>query len=416
VIAALVVLLAAATAAPAPPETPPTWTTRRAIVLPALAQSGFVEVPLDADVYRTAAPTLADLRVRERGGAEVGYVLRRHERAARLEPRALAPLDLVVTPARQARFVLDLGPRPPLHAGISLRLAADGRSYRVPVRVETSADRRAWDIARAAGFVYDVAGQTRAIDTSVTYPPSTARWLRVTIEPAGGVPLRVRGAAIVLETPAEREEEPVAATIVQREQDTPRKVSRLVLDLGGRHPVDRIDVDIADRNFHRVVVVEASEDRAAWRWVGSCAVSAVDTPRVRERQTATRLPETTARYLRLTIQNQDDRPLDITGVRLAAVRRSVVFEAMPDHEYVLDYGHPGAPAPRYDAERTVRFLTGERLPRATLGPPAPLPVTPPRRVPWLDAQPLAMWAAMAVAIVALGALLVRLARSVRASA
>ena len=102
---------------------------------------------------------------------------------------------------------------------------------------------------------------------------------------------------------------------------------------------------------------------------------------------------------------------EITGVRASAPRRSLVFEAVAGREYVLDYGNPRATAPHYDAERTVRALAGVRLTQATLGPPAPVP--PPPRAPWLDAQPVVMWAAMAVAVLAFGALLVRLARSVR---
>jgi len=145
-------------------------------------------------------------------------------------------------------------------------------------------------------------------------------------------------------------------------------------------------------------------------------VSALEAPKRPERDTKVRLPETTARYLRLTIQDQDDRPLEIIGARAAGVRRTLVFEALPGREYVLDYGNPRAVAPRYDVERTVRALGLTRLPQAALGAPIPLPPTPPPpRPPWLDAQPVAMWAAMAVAVVALGALLLRLMRGVRAA-
>ena len=408
----IVLLLILLAAAPAAADTPETWTTRRAIVLPALGERAFVEVPLDAGVYAGATPGLGDLRVRERGGAEVGYVVRRHDREAVRTEREAGLLDLVVTPERETRFVLDLGPRPALHSGVRVRMGDKAGSFRVPVRVETSGDRATWDVARAAGFIYDVSGETRASDTTVSYPVSSARWLRVTLEPAFGAPLPVRGATVLFAgTGVEREDEAVPATIVERDRDGARKQSRVVLDLGSRRPFDRLELDVADRNFHRVVTVEAGDDRRQWRWAGSGAVSALDTPRVRERETRVRLPETSARYVRLTIHNQDDRPLETTGVRASAPRRSLVFEAVAGREYVLDYGNPRATAPHYDAERTVRALAGVRLTPATLGPPAPVP--PPPRAPWLDAQPVVMWAAMAVAVLALGALLVRLARSVR---
>lgn len=412
-IALLLVALAAAPAA----EMPETWTTRRPIALPAIDARAFVEAPLDAAVYAVAEPSLADLRVRERDGGDVAYVVRRLDGHVPSAERDLPLLDLVVTPSRQTRFVLDLGPRPGLHVGVRVRVNESAGSFRVPVRVETSDDPKVWDVARAAGFIYDVAGETRAVDTSVRYPASRARWVRVTIEPFGGAPLPVRGAAIrSFDVAAEREEDVVASSIVERERDAARKVSRLVLDIGSRRPLDRVELDVSDRNFYRVVTVEAADDRRLWRWAGSAAVSALDTTRHPERETRVRLPETTARYLRLTIHDQDDRPLEVTGARVVGARRTLVFEAIGGREYVLDYGNPRAPAPRYDIERTVRALDLARLPKAALGAPIPLPPpAPPRRAPWLEAQPLAMWAAMAVAVVALGALLYRLARSVRAA-
>jgi len=189
-----------------------------------------------------------------------------------------------------------------------------------------------------------------------------------------------------------------------------------VLDLGGRRPLDRIELDVTDRNFYRVVTVSASDDRTQWRWAGSAAVSALETPRGPDRETRLRLPETTTRYLRLTIHDLDDRPLEVTGVRVAGARRTVVFEAAAGREYVLDYGNPRATAPRYDVERTVSALGVVKFPRAAPGAPVPLPPPAPRTLPpWLDAQPVAMWAAMAVAVLALGVLLFRLMRGVRAA-
>lgn len=185
-------------------------------------------------------------------------------------------------------------------------------------------------------------------------------------------------------------------------------------DLGVRRPVDRLDLDIADRNFYRVVLVEASDDRRQWRWVGSCALSAVDIGRIHERQTTVRVPETWARYLRLTIQNLDDRPLRVSGVAVTGVRRGLVFEAVPGQAYVLDYGNAKAPAPRYDVARAARYLSLERLPVATLAAATPLP--PPPSTPWFELQPVLLWGAMALAAVALGAVLMRLARQIRPSA
>jgi hypothetical protein len=296
---------------------------------------------------------------------------------------------------------------------VRLAIADAAKNFRVPVRVETADELGRWQVAREAGFIYRVEGETRAADTSVSYPTSTARRLRITVAPADGQPLPVTGARLVVATPAERTEEAVPATLISREEDTTRRTTRLVLDLGGRRPVDRVDLDVSDRNFHRVVLIEASDDRTQWRWLGSCSISAVDTGRVRERLTDTRFPEATARYVRVSIENLDDRPLSISAVRLFAVPRTMVFTAVPRHTYVLEYGNPSAAAPRYDLARTLAYLGDDRLPAGTLGPVERVPAPLQRTSAWIQSQPIVMWVTMAMAMVALAGLLWRMARGVR---
>ncbi|HEV8307065.1 MAG TPA: DUF3999 family protein [Methylomirabilota bacterium] len=390
------------------------WTQRKAIGLPALTAPTFVEVILDPAVYHDASPSLADLRIRDGDGGEVAYVLRRHEKPATRREREIPLLDLQQTPSREARFVLDLGDGAPIHAGVRIRLGPAARNFRVPVKVETSLDRRAWHLVRAAGFIYAVEGETRATDTSVRYPPSTARYLRVTVGPAGGRPLPVAGAAIGLDTPSSRDEEAVPA-VIERQEDRAGKSTRLTFDLGGRRPVDRAELDIDERTFYRVALVEASDDRVGWRFVGSGAVSAIDTPRLRDRQTSLPIPETAARYLRLTIQNLDDRPLGIAGARLIGVRRGLVFEARPEQVFHLDYGRADAAAPRYDLQRAFPYVESERIPVARLGPATRLPPPPPPRAPWTEGRPFVLWAAMAAAGLLLAGLLFRMARQIPSS-
>jgi hypothetical protein len=411
VAAVLLLGVAGAAAAPAPREAPAAWAFRKPILLPALVEPRFVEVRPDADVFREASPTLADLRIRDAHGGDVAYVVRRRERMATETTREATMLDLVTTPDGSVRFTLEAGPGPLVHSRVRLVVREQARNFRVPVRVETSDDGRAWHVAREAGFVYRVEGETKAADTAVSYPTSTARRIRVTVGAEKGHPLPLAGAALVLAAAAEREEERVPAAIVERDEESMRRVTRLVLDLRVRRPVDRLELDVAERNFHRVLLVEAGDDRKTWRWVGSAAISAIDTGVVRERLTSTRFPETATRYLRVTIQNLDDHPLRVTAARVFAVKRTVVFEATPGRAYVLDYGNPSAAAPRYDIARTLAYLGGDPLPEAALGAAAPVPAPP--RAPWLASQPIAMWTSMAMAMLALGSLLWRMARAVR---
>ena len=105
VVFALVLAAAGVAAAQAPPRTSDVWAFRRPIAVPTLAQPGFVELAIDGDVYREATASLQDLRVREPGGADVAYVVRRHERRAAEATRDARLHDLVTTSERAVRFV-----------------------------------------------------------------------------------------------------------------------------------------------------------------------------------------------------------------------------------------------------------------------------------------------------------------------
>jgi hypothetical protein len=409
---AVALVLAGAGAAGAKParEAPDAWAFRKPVVVPALAQPTFVELRLDGDVTREAAPTLADLRVRDNAGQDVPYAVRRRERLASPVPRETPVLDLVTTPEGAVRFVLDAGANRTTHSRVRLSIRDQARNFRVPVRVETADDSRAWRLVREAGFIYRVEGETKTADTSVSYPSSTARWLRLTIGPEKGHALPLAGASVLFGD-AGREEERIPAALVERDAESMRRTTRVVLDLKSRRPADRVELDVVERTFQRVVLVEAGDDRKTWRGIGSGAISAVDAGGVRERLSSVRFPEVTARYLRLTIQNLDDQPLTVNAARVFAVKRSLVFEATPGRTYVLDYGNPGAPAPREDG-RALRFLD-DRLPTATLG--ATRPVSLPRSSPWIASHSLATWATTAMAALVLGSLGWRMARGVRAA-
>jgi hypothetical protein len=397
----------AAAAATDTPREPAVWAYRKPIAMPSLTRPTFVELRLDPDVLRDASPTLTDLRIRDAHGAEVPYAVRHPARPAPEPTREAMLLDPVATPDGGVRFLLDAGAARFAHNRLRLRIGDQVRSFRAPVRVEASEDRRGWQVLREAGFIYRIESGTRLAETAVAYPTSTARWLRVTVGAEKKRSLPFSGAALALAA-APPEEERLAATIVGRDEETMRRTTRVVVDVRARRPVERIDLDVSEPAFRRVVLIEVSDDRRTWRPAGSAGVSAVEAPGVRERLTTVRFPETVARYVRLTIQNLDDPPLTITSARAFAAKRTVVFEAAPGSAYVLDYGNPSAAAPRHD-ERALAALRGSRLPAATLASAQRVPTLPPS--PWPGSPPLATWASLTTALVVLGSLLWRLARA-----
>jgi hypothetical protein len=131
----------------------------------------------------------------------------------------------------------------------------------------------------------------------------------------GEAPLRINGASVfsVTETPPRETDYP--AIIVSHSEDPDRGVSVMVVDLGMEGvPTSRLAVETSQVNFYRAVTLEGSKDAQVWESLPiSDALYDYDTPRFVETQLSVTFPETTTRYLRLTVHNEDNPPLNIQG-------------------------------------------------------------------------------------------------------
>jgi hypothetical protein len=189
-------------------------------------------------------------------------------------------------------------------------------------------------------------------------------------------------------------------------------MSRLVVDLGSKGlPTHRLTIQTPQVNFYRSVTLEGSDDGRLWQGVLSRDVLyAYNTPKFAGDQLAVSYPETTVRYLRLTIHNGDDPPLPVTGVSARGVVRKLIFQAQPGAAYTLYYGNPAARFASYDLERILPYLDTDNLPQAQLGPQR-------ANQPWAEREPAVSeglpWlipAAVALAAVAVALLLVGVLR------
>jgi hypothetical protein len=174
--------------------------------------------------------------------------------------------------------------------------------------------------------------------------------------------------------------------------------SSWIIDLQADNvPCDRIDVEIANREFVREVQIQAeqpsnilrqpvfvplySSDEMTWqRRVGEVA----------EPMTL-RFPEVRTRRLRLMVVDYRNVPLQIQSVKVSSSKRQVIAEMPSDlnEELRLYYGNPLADAPNYDFARNLPAKVQPSPAPAALSEgvvnpdfvPPPLPFT--ERYPWL---------------------------------
>ncbi len=369
------------------------WRHSRAIELPsALGPDGLVEALLDEHVFENAQPGLQDIRVVEAdSGQEVGYKLVVEQGIHRRNTVSLTVRDLGRVPGQHTRFTVDVGQAGALHN--ELEIQTPTRNFQRDVKVEASRDLDNWAVLTESNKIYDFTVAERAFsarDARLRYPASSARYLRVTVADGPEPPLEISGALAFNNQEIAPREKNVPLTILARETDAAARSNSIVMEVAATgHPTGRIAFLSPQLNFDRPVSLAGSDDLRRWEPLVSLdRLYSYDTSRFSGEKLYVVYGESTFRYYRLTIFNEDNEPVPIVGATAYGIVRKVIFQADPAKTYNLYYGNREARSPSYDFERIFPALVTEEMPAASLGPAAPnaryvgpTPVPPPREVP-----------------------------------
>ena len=205
--------------------------------------------------------------------------------------------------------------------------------------------------------IYGVRGAVDARSTTAVFPPTDYRYFLVQ---ARGVS-RIT-AASVSRDPQQSPLEPVEAKV--RRRDAPR-TTVVRLDLGfDKVPVDAIFVRSGTASYVRQVTVEGSHGGGGFVSVGGGEVARFQGVDLWRLDVIAR-----HRYLRVTIENGDDAPLEALRVTAEARPRPLLLAGGYEPPFRLLYGAASTPAPAYDFQRLPAAATGfERAREGTLGP------------------------------------------------
>jgi hypothetical protein len=218
---------------------------------------------------------------------------------------------------------------------------------------------------------------------------------------------------LVKETPAREILWP--STILNTGRDAEQRTTSVEVDLGTPGlPSYRLAISVPDVNFYREVTLEASTDRNNWTTIMPRAeIYAFDTPKFVGKSLAMTYPETTSRYLRLVIHDEDSPPLTVQEVSVWGLRHRLVFAADPQQSYRLYYGNAEAHRPSYDIERIFPYLVTEQLPEAELNPQTANPSFAEKKPPVSERFPWLFPTVVAIAAIIVALLLIVIFRQVR---
>jgi hypothetical protein len=400
---------------------------------------GMVEVWLSCEVLDLARADLADLRVVDSFGTEVPFV---HERTRR-PPATVASvsatlLNRTFLPSKSSTVTADFG-RKFLKDHVQVRTA--GLNFRRAVLVESSDDGVSWQTARQGALLFRIGSPSRVEfeKDDVAIPDNNHRFLRITVqnsaEETGPVEiLEVHAPAVADPQLKPPRLAPVEIRSSALSQNAKVKATVIELDLGFRNlPLDRIDLAFDDPNFFRRVRIEGRDEKTQVvhyrREDGAAADRTVDAPwqfirsAVIFRYSAGSPPDAclsvpldvSRRYLRLTIENEDNPPLAFKSATVTRFMEVVRFPYKPQESWKLYFGKADADTPGYDLAHFAGRLQSEGTVDATLRQVVANPLYSPagKFLPWSERHPVILWLALIAAGAVLAILILRQARSLR---
>ena len=384
------------------------WRFRKAIRLE--SQAAYAEIGLDGETFASSQNALADLRIIAPTGGERPYLLRRWPGSPTETAVATAMLNRSVLPRQYTRFELHIADVQRAHN--RLRLSIAEREFRRRVTVEGSDDRRTWYVL-SSPVIYRFTEETSVERTTIVYPQSTYRYLRVTIHDGGERPLTIDGAALLFDQTIPPREDRWFSGPVESSSNPQTRTTTATMDLRFKHvPIHRVVLGVTEpAAFARRAEINVSDDGQTWAMAGQGQLfrppaAAPDAP------VEITFEETQGRYVRIIVLNGDSGPVKVTRASVYGIRRTLLFQTAADRSYWLYLGS-SAPAPQYDLPQLLGSgPQAIRTAAGSLGPLEPNPAYRPPRQPWTEEHPVLLWSILGVVVLGLAFLIFNTARKV----
>jgi|GEM_PF-2351405 len=314
------------------------------------------------EIFDRSLPDLSDIRIVADDGREIPYVIWT-ERSDETSYRIVSDIiNTAYVPQSHTTFTIDLGSS--YVRTNSVTITTSSIDFVRRVTVEGSPDNRHFAVLTDDVQIFDFTTDHGISDTTVTYPTTDYRYIRVTLWDNGDEPLSNVGGAVSIRETVKGELVPLE--IRKSEITHDETTTRILVDLGYKNiPTSGVTFEAGDDNFSREVTIRVSNERdsESFRDVFGGVIHRLSGIRggiSKESLTTERLtltyPETRGRYLEFIIHDRDDVPLDVTIVEITGVPRHVTFAVENVGNYFLLTGNVRTHEPSYDFRTTFSFL------------------------------------------------------------
>ena len=361
-------LLAPSTAHAFSPGDHPTKATISGIQRP-----GDYRLVISQELYATSkAHHLSDLRITANNGEEIPYTIRSLHRLYPAKFTAAQLLNPVKLANGGSSAILDLGKQEIRHSKIILQI--QGNDYLRQTTVESSQDGKTFALLASGAYLFDISTKgPRANRNWLAYPQTNSRYLRITLLPgADKQSLTIIGATVkvVHATPTQSLEGKIAL-LSATEEDRKAKRSLIKLrELPTGVAIESVELTVSNGAFIRRIEAESSTRRLAWMHAGAGFIYRLERPEAHRHGEGLRLAVDPAKrpFLRLWIENNDDKPLSVTAAHGIYKKEEIIFRTPHTGPHTLHIGNAKSRAPRYDLAALIQRGGTATLHQAQIGP------------------------------------------------
>ena len=402
---------------------------------------------LTPDVYNAARPDLGDIRLIDNSGKQVAYIIARPQDRTERQQYKPSVINRSTNTENAAMVTLDFGQKVVKN---SIEVITKGDNFRRMVKIEGSNDNTEFFTLVKRAYVFAV-GQDKHFE-QIGLPTNDYRYLRITVWP---MPDEKNSPVIdevktfkVVEKIAQRQQ--VEMVGVEHSEDEKNKSSIYVYDLTYQHlPISEIELEVTSDSFYRFVSIEgrdqatrkveiASEDNrqrfeeveVPWERLVSDTIYRYaepggEKPAYPEARPSGRCEKLVIRvyagrrvhrYLKITIANYDDEPVEVEKTSAKMIADEVVFAADDNTELVLYAGSASAGMPQYDIKYRLTNPLEVKTKPAGLSSITDNPLfreADEKLAPWTERHRILLLIALIVVALVLGRFILKSFKSIR---
>jgi hypothetical protein len=347
----------------------------------------YCKLEITPPLYDTAKRDLADIRLIGADGLQKPYLIITPRDVSKRYRYSLKMINKSTDADGNSLVTLDFGKQIMKN---SVKVSTDGSNFRRAVKVEGSNDNITFFTVVEEAYVFAVGDRMKSKFERIDLPANDYRYLRITVKPMileteSPVIYDVMASRYVSK-PAPRQIVPV--TPLGRGEDEKNNQSNYEYDLGFSNlPVSEVALNITDKSFYRSVSIWGrdvatrkvkipSEDNrerfkeveVPWTRMNFATIYRYLTPGGVNRENV-RLPISGSayRYLKVTVNNYDDRPLDVQSATAKMIAQQLLFPSEKGSAAVLYAGAPWVSGPQYDIRQRIKKPSKVKASAATIG-------------------------------------------------